>query len=303
MKTGTSNHPKTAMLANLLGIEKWGAVGVLNCLWEFACDYAPQGDIGKWTDEQIALGMGWARNSREFVQILLTSGWVDAHDDPEVRLVIHDWKDHAPKYIKDRLAKQGVRILVAKAREIRADSHINPTQPNPTNTPPTPSAPTEEAAPPVCVSLDSMEQGLDQGTMDARHNVREAWRRARKIRGLSTHLDANGMRGCASLAQALMSGEVTLDQIEKALLAFLVEQSQNADLQGWGFKGFAANLSRWLPKSPKDPIQEKPVKTSEPDRPIPTRVDLQDALNRAEAQGDNPRANQIRKLLKLKESA
>lgn len=145
MKTGTSTHPKFVYLCSLIGLKKWEAVGILESLWEFASQYTPQGNIGKWTDAQISSFIEYPQDKiLELMAALSNSGWIDP--DEENRFIIHDWGDHAPHFIKERLRRQGLEILVAKNASTLAQrasmlakiAHKpNPTQPNQTQPKPT----------------------------------------------------------------------------------------------------------------------------------------------------------------------
>lgn len=135
MKTGTSRHPKIADLCIKTGLQKWQAVGLLECIWEFACEFSPQGDIGKWTDEQIAEAIGFREDPRKIVANLVESGWLDT--DSKHRLVIHGWEEHCPRFIKQRLIYKGLTFIRADSRPFAqsgADSEHKPKQfqPNPT---------------------------------------------------------------------------------------------------------------------------------------------------------------------------
>jgi len=147
-KVGTLNHPKTLHLAELLNIEPWAALGLLEALWNWASEYAPQGNIGKHSDVVIADGIKWRKKADVLVKVLIKSGWVD--EDDEHRLLIHDWADHVPTYIKKRLQRKELLPI----GEIPRGDHVesmrtpdgshaenpprgqkpNPTQPNPTTT-------------------------------------------------------------------------------------------------------------------------------------------------------------------------
>lgn len=97
MKRGTPTHPKTLTLAAALGIERWGAAGVLECLWHFASQYARRGDIGRHKDVAIAQGIGWSGNPEKLIAALVESGWLDrcaCH-----RLKIHDWPEHVDQSV------------------------------------------------------------------------------------------------------------------------------------------------------------------------------------------------------------
>jgi len=93
VKRGTPEHPKTYTLAAILGVERWGAVGILESLWHFAQKYAPKGDVGRHADDAIARGIGWQGNPATLVSALAQAGWVDRCPCHRVR--IHDWPRHA----------------------------------------------------------------------------------------------------------------------------------------------------------------------------------------------------------------
>jgi hypothetical protein len=77
----------------VLNVEKWGAVGILEGLWHFTARYAPAGDIGRHTDEDIARFLGWSGNAATLVSGLAKAGWIDRC--PCHRARVHDWPDHA----------------------------------------------------------------------------------------------------------------------------------------------------------------------------------------------------------------
>lgn len=108
MKRGTESHPKTLRLANLLNVELAAAIGILHLLWAHASDYAPRGDIGRWTDLEIALSVRRGvpvteESAADLVRALLAAGWLD--ECPEHRLLIHDWPEHCEAYVHNRLAR------------------------------------------------------------------------------------------------------------------------------------------------------------------------------------------------------
>jgi hypothetical protein len=148
-KVGTLNHPKTLHLAELLNIEPWAALGLLEALWGWVSEYAPQGNLGKHSDAVIADGIKWRKKSDVLIKVLIKSGWVDESD--EHRLLIHDWAEHIPDYILKRLQRKGLRPISTNpsghradaartpngshaADPVRAETQPNPTQPNPTST-------------------------------------------------------------------------------------------------------------------------------------------------------------------------
>jgi hypothetical protein len=107
-KSGTLRHPKTYQLADLLGVGLHTALGVLEALWETTGDYAPQGDIGRHSDAWIADSMLWKGEPAELINCLVEAGWLDRCDDN--RLVIHDWAEHCPSYIRKRVERSGKKF-------------------------------------------------------------------------------------------------------------------------------------------------------------------------------------------------
>ncbi len=103
MKRGTIEHPKTAALADSLGVELLTAVGLLEALWHFTAKYARLGDVGKFTDQAIADGVHWRGNADDLMRALVSCRFVD--EDPTHRLLIHDWADHADGSVRKALKR------------------------------------------------------------------------------------------------------------------------------------------------------------------------------------------------------
>lgn len=111
MKRGTPDHPKIRRLAKILNISRTHAVGIVECLFHFTMEHAPQGNVGKWTDEEIADGIGWETDPKPLIDALLAAGWLDADD--QFRLLVHDWADHADRGVRMRLKNRGLCLLGA----------------------------------------------------------------------------------------------------------------------------------------------------------------------------------------------
>lgn len=102
MKRGTIEHPKTVMLMAQLRIPLNHTVGILEHLWHWTGRYAPQGDIGKYSDEQIVQAV--APEVKGLVKALVDAKWLDAAPLP-FRLVVHGWKEHADQTCRKYLAR------------------------------------------------------------------------------------------------------------------------------------------------------------------------------------------------------
>jgi hypothetical protein len=193
MKVGTENHLKTKRLKRLLGKPCYAVVGLLESLWLLTISSADEGDVGRFSNEEIADAIEWDGDADALIDALITAGWLDRDD--ERRLVVHDWLDHCPKYIKDRLRQRRHRSPSPTARDEQADERpLSPppcdtereprpksplTQPNPTQ--PIPTTPTMRRDP-VAVAVDEL---LKAGISNATPTVETA---------IDNGLDVEGIR-------------------------------------------------------------------------------------------------------------
>lgn len=127
------------MLMKKLRLSRRDTVGLLAMLWDFACEFAPDGVIGRWTGGQIAEALEWPSDrTEELVTALVETGWLDSGGDAG-SLTIHDWQDHCPDYIRKRLARRksengGQCPPLSAERRTTADNggQCPPVQPSPT---------------------------------------------------------------------------------------------------------------------------------------------------------------------------
>jgi len=109
MKRGTPEHPKMKRLARALRVNQAQAVGILESLWHWAGRFAPQGDIGRFSDSDIADSAYWTKEPGILIEALVESKWVQR--DPAHRLIIHDWHDHAEESVKKYLARHNLTFV------------------------------------------------------------------------------------------------------------------------------------------------------------------------------------------------
>lgn len=94
------NHPKTKRLARELRISVAAAIGHLHCLWWWATDYAPDGDLTEYEDWEIADAAYYeGKNIEKFKDALIFAGFLD---NTEGRLLLHDWNDYGGKNVQQR---------------------------------------------------------------------------------------------------------------------------------------------------------------------------------------------------------
>lgn len=110
MKRGTENLLKFQHLQRDLGLAEYEAVGLLQTLWNKTDINCPRGDIGKFSNEDIAVIVDWRRDPDELINALVRRCWIDEH--PEHRLIIHDWPAHC---------ENTTHRKVARAKEFFAD--------------------------------------------------------------------------------------------------------------------------------------------------------------------------------------
>jgi hypothetical protein len=103
MKREAITHTKMRKLCRRMDLATWQAIGLLDSIWLLTARETPRGDVGKLSDEDIALGIDYRGNSTAMVQALAETGWIDVH--PEHRYVIHDWADHCEDSVHMRLAR------------------------------------------------------------------------------------------------------------------------------------------------------------------------------------------------------
>jgi len=106
MKREALNHTKMKRLCRSLDIRPYEAVGIMESFWHLTAKEAPQGDIGKLSNQDIADAIGWEGSDEKFIESLVSARWVD--QDPDVRLFVHDWPEHCEDSVHMRLARLGL---------------------------------------------------------------------------------------------------------------------------------------------------------------------------------------------------
>ena len=118
MKLGTTELLKFKKLCRRLNLTQWQCVGLLESIWQLTAKNAPQGNIGKFTNEDIALTIGWDDDEEKLIEELVSCGWLDT--DQKERLLVHDWHEHAPNHIKGGLAKAGKKLFGTPEAKLQA---------------------------------------------------------------------------------------------------------------------------------------------------------------------------------------
>lgn len=161
MKREARNHSKTKRLCRKLDIPLYQAMGILECIWHLTATEAWRGDIGKLSNEDIALALDYRGSEDILVGALVYCGWLDANS--EHRLLVHDWPEHADSAVQkraERAEKSGqIGFYRSISRQNETNGHVviphahaGP-DPEPVPEPVVNTPPTAHATPPKLVEL------------------------------------------------------------------------------------------------------------------------------------------------------
>lgn len=111
VKTGTESKLKFKQLKRRLNLRHWQVVGLLEAIWRATEGNAPEGDIGRFTNDEIASAIEWEGDADDMISALVECRWLDADD--YYRLVVHDWPEHAPNHLKGAFEKHKKQFAIA----------------------------------------------------------------------------------------------------------------------------------------------------------------------------------------------
>lgn len=95
------HHYKTKRLARELKVKVAAAVGHLHFLWWWAIDFAPDGNLSKFDDYEIADAIGYeGKDPSKAKAALISAGFLDNNECGT--LTIHDWNEYAGRTLGQR---------------------------------------------------------------------------------------------------------------------------------------------------------------------------------------------------------
>jgi len=98
------SHPKTFRFAELLGLDIDQAIGKLTRLWWWCLDYAPDGNLERFTPATLARAMGLDPERGDELMSALIGCGQNSHPgfvDEKPYRRIHDWLEYASQYLRD----------------------------------------------------------------------------------------------------------------------------------------------------------------------------------------------------------
>jgi hypothetical protein len=124
MKANTPELMKFKRLQRRLNDTRRGIVGLLESLWIGVAKNCPEGDVGRFSNEEIAIMVDWEGDPDQLIEALVDCGWVDVSD--QHRLVVHDWAEHCPTYVRGGLAKQRKEPIGTSYRSKLKQTEVEP---------------------------------------------------------------------------------------------------------------------------------------------------------------------------------
>lgn len=111
-------HPKTGRLVDELGIKSADAdpevvaVGLLVCLWSWACQNAHDGNLSGVSYRTIANAARWKKSPEKLVNALVSCGFIDEN------MKLHDWEEYAELFIlREEYKREQNRRRVKECRD------------------------------------------------------------------------------------------------------------------------------------------------------------------------------------------
>lgn len=104
--TELDRKPKFKALTRDLRLRPAYTKGHLHCLWHAALEVAEDGDLSKWTNEDIAEASDYPGDAAELVRLLQEHRWLDDR-------LLHDWLEYAGAYLRGRYKTRHRERLVA----------------------------------------------------------------------------------------------------------------------------------------------------------------------------------------------
>lgn len=123
------NHPKVRKAARLAGINEFEMIGRLHAFWWWAMDYAPTGDITKYTNEDIEDAVDWDGDGGQFANALIDcglgghSGFIEVTSDGQ--RLIHDWDEYGGRLLDLKEANRE-RMRARRARHVTRTTAAQP---------------------------------------------------------------------------------------------------------------------------------------------------------------------------------
>lgn len=184
MKHQTPDSMKFKKLQRLLGVSRIVTIGTLELLWISTQKNAPQGDIGRFSNLEIAIECEWEGDPDVLVDSLIESGWLN---ECEVhRLCIHDWEQHAPGWVIRQLKRHGKSFVTASSVKSVTNDVLETTNVSPSVTDDQLEATPNLTQPNLTQSFLSSDDDPTEPDDEIPRDPKEAFDLIRSIKGIPT---------------------------------------------------------------------------------------------------------------------
>ncbi len=102
MKQEARRHAKIILAAKDMGVDRCVLLGIIGEIWAETAARFPAGDIGRATNEEIAVYIDYSGDINALVEVLLKRRLLDVMEG-DARLYVHDWHDHCEDWVRHRL--------------------------------------------------------------------------------------------------------------------------------------------------------------------------------------------------------
>jgi len=271
-------HAKLYELRSKLNWSKNETIGFLHRFWWMVLEASENGDVTKLSPEFVAEQLSMkVEQIRAALDAMVNTGWIDQCEGDI--LVIHDWLDHAGKYLRESKCRsdkkkwekiesfhKSLNINVmrlhdkcdARLDKIRLDKRKEKQEkendlcvdsPDP-ETPKPPAVDPDDGAGLIPECYQAMEGAFSPNAKP----VLEAWAESKAAAGLPATTDKNEKNGAALLAGMIDAGEITLAAVKPAMREFLKRKNEDPrKYNSWSLKGFANSFSSF-----QKPTVQKP---------------------------------------------
>lgn len=126
MKRSCPGSTKFKRLCKALDLPPYATAGVLELLWHYTSRESPQGNVGQFSNAEIAEAVGWDKDPGELIEKLVAGHWLDLDDD--YRLLVHGWPEHCDQTTKRVLAYRKLSLIYPQSPQ---DAQAPQPAPNP----------------------------------------------------------------------------------------------------------------------------------------------------------------------------
>lgn len=109
MKREAKDHPKFKLLARDLKLPLCFVRGIIESIWLETSVNWHRGDIGNWSNDEIAIAIDYPGDADELIRCLLKRHLLDPLPGAG-RLYVHDWHEHAPNEVRINLVGRSLRF-------------------------------------------------------------------------------------------------------------------------------------------------------------------------------------------------